>query len=140
MAGETPITIVGNIANDIELQYTQSGVAVANLRVASTPRVFDRNSGQYVDGEALFLSCNVWRDMAENVAYSCAKGMRVIVTGKLIQRSFDDREGNRRTVLEVDVDEIGPALRFATAQVVRSAPGEQQPQQQPRRSFGGFGN
>lgn len=136
MAGETPITVVGNIANDIELQYTQSGVAVANLRVASTPRVFDRNSGQYVDGEALFLSCNVWRDMAENVANSCAKGMRVIVTGKLIQRSFDDREGNRRTVLEVDVDEIGPALRFATAQVARSAPADQQ----PRRSFGGFGN
>lgn len=132
MAGDTPITIIGNLTDDPELQFTQSGTPVASLRVASTPRVYDRNSGQYVDGEAMFITCNVWREMAENVANSCAKGARVIVTGKLVQRSFDDREGNRRTVYEVNADEVGPSLRFASAQVNRNAPADQQ----PRRTFG----
>lgn len=115
--GDTPITVVGNLVADPELRYTPNNVAVANFRVASTPRRYDQNSSQWVDGDALFLTCNVWREAAENVSNSLSKGDRVIVTGRLRQRSFETREGERRTVMEVEVDEIGPALKYATAQV-----------------------
>ncbi|WP_130840401.1 single-stranded DNA-binding protein [Corynebacterium neomassiliense] len=118
--GDTPITVVGNLVADPELRYTPSGAAVANFRVASTPRRFDSQSNQWVDGEALFLTCNVWRQAAENVANSLTKGDRVIVTGRLRQRSFDTREGEKRTVFEVEVDEVGPSLRYATAQVAKT--------------------
>lgn len=118
--GDTPITVVGNLVADPELRYTPSGAAVANFRVASTPRRFDSQSNQWVDGEALFLTCNVWRQAAENVANSLTKGDRVIVTGRLRQRSFDTREGEKRTVFEVEVDEVGPSLRYATSQVSKT--------------------
>ncbi|AKK12131.1 single-stranded DNA-binding protein [Corynebacterium uterequi] len=118
--GDTPITIVGNVVADPELRFTQGGAAVANFRVASTPRRFNSQTNQWEDGEALFLTCNVWRQAAENVAESLKKGMRVIVTGKLRQRSWDDRDGNKRTVFEVEVDEVGPSLKFASAQVNRN--------------------
>lgn len=118
--GDTPITVVGNIVADPELRYTPNGAAVANFRVASTPRRYDQQAGQYVDGEALFLTCNVWRAAAENVANTLTKGDRVIVTGRLRQRSYDDKNGERRTVFEVEVDEVGPSLRFATAQIAKS--------------------
>lgn len=120
MSGDTPITLIGNVVADPELRWTSSGVPVSNFRVASTPRTFDKQQNQWVDGEALFLSCNVWREMAENVMESLSKGTRVMVSGKLKQRSYDTREGERRTVLEIEVDEVGPSLRFATAQVARS--------------------
>ncbi|MBC2682487.1 single-stranded DNA-binding protein [Corynebacterium anserum] len=120
--GETPITVVGNLVADPELRYTPSGAAVANFRVASTPRRFDPQSNQWVDGDALFLTCNVWRQAAENVANSLTKGDRVIVTGRLRQRSFESREGERRSVFEVEVDEVGPALKYATAQIQKTAP------------------
>ncbi|MDK9627551.1 single-stranded DNA-binding protein [Propionibacterium freudenreichii] len=123
MAGETQITLVGNLTADPELRFTPSGAAVANFTVASTPRTFDRQANEWRDGEALFLNCAVWRQAAENVAESLTKGMRVIVQGRLRARSYDDREGNRRTVFEVEVDEVGPALRFATAKVTRAASG-----------------
>lgn len=118
--GETPITLVGNIVADPELRYTASGAAVANFRVASTPRVYDKNSGQWTDGEGLFLTCNIWREAAENVMESLSKGMRVIVQGRLRQRSYENRDGERRTVYEVEVDEVGPSLKFASAQVTRN--------------------
>lgn len=118
--GDTPITVVGNLVADPELRYTPNGVAVANFRVASTPRQFDRQTNQWVDGEALFLTCNVWRQAAENVANTLTKGMRVIVTGNLKQRSFQTREGENRTVFEVEANEVGPSLQFATAQVSRT--------------------
>ncbi|MDO4611055.1 single-stranded DNA-binding protein [Corynebacterium sp.] len=118
--GETPITLVGNVVADPEIRYTNSGVAVANFRVASTPRVFDRNTNQWTDGEALFLTCNVWRDMASNVADTLTKGMRVIVQGKLRQRGYTTRDGENRTVYEIEVDEVGPSLKFASAQVNRN--------------------
>lgn len=118
--GDTTITVVGNVVADPELRFTPAGAAVANFRVASTPRVFNKQSNQWEDGEALFLTCNVWREAAENVAQSVIKGMRVIVTGRLKQRSFQNREGENRTVFEVDVDEVGPSLRYATAQVART--------------------
>lgn len=119
-AGDTPITIVGNACSDPDLRYTQSGAAVANLTVASTPRTFDKQSGQYVDGDALFLKCNIWRDMAEHTAESVSKGQRVIVTGRLKARNWEDKEGNKRVSYEVDVDEIGPSLKWATAQVTKA--------------------
>ncbi|MFL0580613.1 single-stranded DNA-binding protein [Dietzia sp. 179-F 9C3 NHS] len=119
--GDTPITLVGNIVADPELRFTPSGAAVANFRVASTPRRFNSQTNQWEDGEALFLTCNVWRQAAENVAESLQKGMRVIVTGRLRQRSYETREGEQRTVFEVEVDEVGPALKFATAKVTRAA-------------------
>lgn len=162
--GETSITIVGNLVDDPELRYTPSNTAVANFRIASTPRFYNRDTGQWEDGEALFLTCNAWRKMAENIRESFSKGMRVIVTGRLRQRSFDDREGNRRTVFEVEVDEVGPSLRYATAQVSRNpreggysgnrsggfGGGQQQPQggpgggasqpsQNQGQNYGGFG-
>lgn len=118
--GDTPITVVGNLVADPELRYTPSGSAVANFRVASTPRRYDSQSNQWVDGEALFLQCNVWRQAAENVANSLTKGDRVIVQGRLRQRSYDTREGEKRTVYEIEVDEVGPSLRYATSQVTKT--------------------
>ncbi|MDT7785191.1 MAG: single-strand DNA-binding protein [Pseudonocardiales bacterium] len=117
MAGETTITVVGNLTADPELRFTQSGAAVAGFTVASTPRTFDKQSGEWKDGEALFLRCNVWRQVAENVAESLTKGSRVLVSGRLRQRSFETKEGEKRTVVELEVDEIGPSLRYATAEV-----------------------
>ncbi|MGB6163748.1 MAG: single-stranded DNA-binding protein [Pseudonocardiaceae bacterium] len=117
MAGETVITVVGNLTADPELRFTASGAAVANFTVASTPRTFDRQSGEWKDGEALFLRCNIWRQAAENTAESLTRGMRVIVSGRLRQRSFETREGEKRTVMEMEVDEVGPSLRYATAKV-----------------------
>jgi single-strand DNA-binding protein len=117
VAGDTTITIVGNLTADPELRFIPSGAAVANFTVASTPRTYDRQSGEWKDGEALFLRCNVWREAAENVAESLTRGSRVIVTGRLKQRSFETREGEKRTVVEVEVEEIGPSLRYATAKV-----------------------
>jgi single-strand DNA-binding protein len=133
MAGETVITLVGNLVDDPELRFTPSGAAVAKFRIASTPRTYDRQSGEWKDGESLFLSCNVWRQAAENVAESLTRGMRVIVQGRLRQRSYETREGEKRTVFEVEVDEVGPSLRSATAKVnktTRSGAG----------SGGGFGS
>ncbi len=117
MAGDTTITVVGNLTADPELRFTPSGAAVANFTVASTPRIYDRQTGEWKDGEALFLRCNIWREAAENVTESLTRGARVIVTGRLKQRSFETREGEKRTVVEVEVDEIGPSLRYATAKV-----------------------
>jgi single-strand DNA-binding protein len=117
MAGDTVITVIGNLTADPELRFTSSGAAVANFTVASTPRTFDRASGEWKDGEALFLRCNIWRQAAENVAESLTRGSRVIVSGRLKQRSFETREGEKRTVVELEVDEIGPSLRYATAKV-----------------------
>jgi single-strand DNA-binding protein len=117
MAGDTTVTVIGNLTADPELRFTPSGAAVASFTVASTPRTFDRQSGEWKDGEALFLRCNIWRQAAENVAESLTRGARVIVNGRLKQRSFETREGEKRTVVELDVDEIGPSLRYATAKV-----------------------
>ena len=124
MAGETVITVIGNLTADPELRFTPSGAAVANFTVASTPRTFDRQSQEWKDGEALFLRCNVWRQAAENVAESLTRGSRVIVSGRLKQRSFDTKEGEKRTVIELEVDEIGPSLRYATAKVTKASRGE----------------
>ena len=121
MAGETTITVVGNLTDDPELRFTPSGAAVAKFRVASTPRTMDRQSGEWKDGEPLFLQCNVWRDAAEHVAESLQRGARVIVQGRLRQRSYETREGEKRTVYELEVDEIGPSLRYATAKVQKMA-------------------
>ena len=121
MAGETVITVVGNLTADPELRYTQNGLPVANFTIASTPRNFDRAANEWKDGDALFLRASVWREFAEHVAGSLTKGMRVIAQGRLRQRSYQDREGNQRTAIELEVDEIGPSLRYATAQVTRAA-------------------
>ena len=123
MAGDTTITVVGNLTADPELRFTPSGAAVANFTVASTPRIYDRQSGEWKDGEALFLRCNIWREAAENVAESLTRGSRVIVSGRLKQRSFETREGEKRTVIELEVDEIGPSLRYATAKVTKASRG-----------------
>ena len=128
MAGDTVITVVGNLVADPELRFTPSGAAVANFRIASTPRRFNSQTSQWEDGEALFLTCNIWRQAAENVAESLQRGMRVVVQGRLKQRSFETREGEKRTVYELEVDEVGPSLRYATAQVTRTP-----------REGGGFG-
>ncbi len=132
--GDTPITIAGNLVADPELRFTPSGAAVANFRIASTPRTFNKDTNQWEDGDALFLTCNIWRQAAENVAESLSKGMRVIVTGRLKQRSYQTKEGEQRTVFEVEVDEVGPSLKYATASVSRNpreggqnAPQGQQP-------------
>ncbi|MDQ1737768.1 MAG: single-strand DNA-binding protein [Pseudonocardiales bacterium] len=130
MAGETVITVVGNLTADPELRFTPSGAAVASFTVASTPRTFDRQSNEWKDGEALFLRCSIWRQAAENVAESLTRGMRVVVQGRLQQRSFETREGEKRTVIEMQVDEVGPSLRYATAKVNRTQRGS---------SGGGFG-
>ena len=129
--GETSITVVGNLVADPELRFTPAGAAVANFRIASTPRRFNRQTSQWEDGEAMYLTCNVWRQAAENVAESLSKGMRVIVQGRLRQRSYESREGERRSIFEVEVDEVGPSLSFATAQVTRESRGGGQ---------GGYGN
>ncbi|APE17514.1 single-stranded DNA-binding protein [Mycobacterium crocinum] len=121
MAGDTTITVVGNLTADPELRFTPSGAAVANFTVASTPRMFDRQTNEWKDGEALFLRCNIWREAAENVAESLTRGSRVIVQGRLKQRSFETREGEKRTVVELEVDEIGPSLRYATAKVNKAS-------------------
>src|SRR5690348_4134914 len=117
MAGETTITVIGNLTDDPELRFTTSGAAVAKFRIASTPRTLDRASGEWKDGEPLFLACSVWRQAAENVAESLQRGSRVIVSGRLRQRSYETKEGERRTVIELEVDEVGPSLRYATAKV-----------------------
>ncbi len=130
MAGETIITIVGNLTGDPELRFTPSGAAVANFTVASTPRTFDRQSNEWKDGETLFMRCSVWRDAAENVAESLQRGTRVIVTGRLKSRSYDTKEGEKRTVIELDVDEVGPSMKYATAKVNKTSRGG---------SGGGFG-
>ncbi|MHC9046729.1 single-stranded DNA-binding protein [Microbacterium saperdae] len=121
MAGETVITVVGNLTADPELRFTQGGVPVVNLTIASTARVADREAGGYKDGDSLFLKAVAWREYAEHIAGSLSKGIRVIAQGRLRQRSFQDREGNQRTAFELEIDEIGPSLRFATAQVSRVA-------------------
>ncbi|MBB1511399.1 single-stranded DNA-binding protein [Tessaracoccus sp. MC1627] len=123
MAGETPITLIGNLTADPELRFTPNGAAVANFTVASTPRTFDRQTNEWKDGDAMFLNCSVWRQYAENVAESLQKGTRVIVSGRLKSRSYETREGEKRTVFEVDVDEVGPALRYATAKITRTQGG-----------------
>ena len=123
MAGETNITLVGNLTADPELRFTPSGAAVANFTVASTPRTFDRQTSEWKDGDAMFLNCSVWRQAAENVAESLTKGMRVVVSGRLKSRSYETREGERRTVFEVEVDEVGPSLRDASAKVTRNTGG-----------------
>ncbi|MFE0720221.1 single-stranded DNA-binding protein [Streptomyces rochei] len=152
MAGETVITVVGNLVDDPELRYTPAGAAVAKFRIASTPRTFDRQANEWKDGEALFLTCSVWRQAAEHVAESLARGLRVIVQGRLKQRSYEDREGVKRTVYELDVDEVGPSLAYATAKVTkttgssRPTNGQQQgsgwgappTQQQPAAQAGGY--
>ncbi|MFF1612260.1 single-stranded DNA-binding protein [Amycolatopsis sp. NPDC058278] len=120
MAGDTTITIIGNLTADPELRYTTSGAAVANFTVASTPRTFNRATGEWEDGEALFLRCTIWKQAAENVAESLTRGARVVVQGRLKQRSFETKEGEKRTVVELEVDEIGPSLRYATAAVTKN--------------------
>ncbi|MFF9312094.1 single-stranded DNA-binding protein [Streptomyces sp. SID8381] len=132
MAGETVITVIGNLVDDPELRFTPSGAAVAKFRVASTPRTFDRQTNEWKDGESLFLTCSVWRQAAENVAESLQRGMRVIVQGRLKQRSYEDREGVKRTVYELDVEEVGPSLRNATAKVTKTSGGA-------RGGQGGYG-
>ena len=129
MAGETTITVIGNLTGDPELRFTPSGAAVANFTVASTPRTFDRQSNEWKDGDTLFLRCSIWREAAESVAESLTKGTRVIVQGRLVQRSYETREGEKRTVYELQVDEVGPSLRYATAKVTRTQ----------RSGGGGFG-
>lgn len=116
-AGDTTLTVIGNLTADPELRFIPSGAAVANFTVASTPRIYDRQTGEFKDGDALFLRCSIWREAAENVAETLTRGMRVIVSGRLKQRSFETREGEKRTVVELEVDEIGPSLRYATAKV-----------------------
>ncbi|MBC9957840.1 single-stranded DNA-binding protein [Yimella sp. cx-51] len=123
MAGDTVITVIGNLTQDPELRFTPSGAAVANFTVASTPRQFDRQSNEWKDGETLFLRCSVWRDVAENVAESLTRGSRVIVSGRLKSRSYETKEGEKRTSMELDVDEIGPSLRYATAKVNKTQRG-----------------
>ena len=130
MSGDTIITVIGNLTADPEMRFTPSGAAVASFTVASTPRTFDRQAGEWKDGETLFMRCSIWRDAAENVAESLTKGTRVIVQGRLTQRSYTTREGENRTVVEMQVDEIGPSLRYAKAQVTRQPRGGGQ---------GGFG-
>jgi single-strand DNA-binding protein len=120
MAGETPITVIGNLTADPELRFTPSGAAVANFTVASTPRTFDKQTNEWKDGEALFLNCSVWRQAAENAAESLVRGMRVIVQGNLKARSYETREGEKRTVFEIDVQEVGPSLKYATAKVSKT--------------------
>ena len=132
MAGETVITVIGNLTSDPELRFTPSGAAVASFTIASTPRTFDKNSNEWKDGEALFLRCSIWRQAAENVAESLTRGMRVMVQGRLKQRSYETREGEKRTVIELDVEEIGPSLKYATAKVNRTQRGSS-------GSGGGFG-
>lgn len=149
MAGETVITVVGNLTADPELRYTQNGLAVANFTIASTPRTYDRQANEWKDGDALFLRASVWREFAEHVAGSLTKGMRVVAQGRLTQKAYTDKEGNQRTSIELEIDEIGPSLRYATAQVTRAASGTSTPQpvqsasapaQEPWSTPGSFGD
>lgn len=153
MAGETIITVVGNLTGDPELRFTPSGSAVANFSIASTPRTFDRNTNEWKDGETLFLRASIWREAAENVAESLTKGMRVIASGALKSRSYDTKEGEKRTVIEFEVDEIGPSLKYANAKVNRTQRsngngggngsgswGGNQPATAPASNPGGWGN
>ena len=147
MSGDTVITVIGNLTADPELRFTPAGQAVANFTVASTPRVFDKQANEWKDGDALFLRCNIWREAAENVAESLTRGARVIVSGRLKQRSYETREGEKRTVVELEVDEVGPSLRYATAKVSKSGNsgqgrgqgggGRQQQRQQNEDPWGG---
>ncbi len=139
MAGDTPITIVGNLTNDPELRFTPSGAAVASFTVASTPRFLDKSTNEWKDGDALFLRCSLWRQAAENAAESLQRGYRVIVTGRLKQRSFETKEGEKRTVIEIDVDEIGPSLKYATAKVNKTSRGGGSGSSGGGSSNGGFG-
>lgn len=134
MAGETVLTVVGNLTADPELRFTPSGAAVANFTVASTPRSFDKQSGEWRDGEALFMRCTAWRDLGENVAESLRRGMRVVAQGRLQARSYETKEGEKRTAWELQVDEVGPSLRYATAQVAKAQRGGQQYQQGPQQT------
>ena len=136
MAGDTVITIIGNLTAKPEIRYTNSGAPVASFTIASTPRTYNRQAGEWQDGETLFMRCSVWRDAAENVADSLDKGMRVIAQGRLQQRSYTDREGQQRTVVEMQVDEIGPSLWRATAQVVRRGTGQAPRGLRDRKSVG----
>ena len=134
MAGETTLTIIGNLTTDPELRFTPNGAPVANFTVASTPRQFDRQANEWRDGETLFMRCSLWRDAAENATESLEKGMRVIVEGRLVARSWDDKDtGQKRTVMEMQVDEVGPSLRYATAQVSRTQRGDNSGQQRPQQ-------
>src|SRR5664279_4061509 len=121
MAGETQITVIGNLTGDPELRFIQSGAAVVNFTVASTPRTFDRQSNEWKDGDTLFMRCSVWRDAAENVAESLQRGTRVLVSGRLRSRSYETKEGEKRTVVEMEVDEVGPSLRYATAKIAKTS-------------------
>jgi single-strand DNA-binding protein len=146
MSGDTQITITGNLVDEVELRFTPQGQPVAKFRIASTPRAYDKATGQWKDGDSLFLTCNVWRQAAENVAESLQRGMRVIVTGRLKQRSYETREGEKRTVYEIEVDEVGPSLRNATAKVTkatRTTAGQQDSKQADpwaKADTGGFGD
>lgn len=139
MSGDTPITIVGNVVAEPELRFTPAGAAVCNFRIASTPRKFNSQTNQWEEGEALFLTCNVWRQAAENVAESIHKGMRVIVNGKLRQRSYQTKEGDQRQSYEVEVDEVGPSLKYASASVTRNPRDDQPTDGAPSAQQGGFG-
>lgn len=138
MAGETTLTVVGNLTSDPEIRFTQSGAAVCSFTVASTPRTFDRQSGEWKDGDALFLRCNVWRQMAENVGESLRRGNRVLVSGRLRQRQFETKEGEKRTVVELEVDEIGPSLRYAQASVRKVDREGGAQQSRPRQQSSGY--
>jgi single-strand DNA-binding protein len=131
VAGDTTITITGNLTADPEMRFTPGGAAVANFRVASTPRTYDREAGQWKDGDTLFLSCSVWRDQAEHLVDSLTRGSRVIVTGRLRQRNYETREGDKRTVFELQVDEMGPSLLYATAKVTKAIPSASRPVEDP---------
>jgi single-strand DNA-binding protein len=139
MAGETTITVVGNLTADPELRFTPSGPAVVGFTVAATPRTFDKSTNEWKDGEALFMRCSLWRQAAENTAESLTKGMRVIVTGRLKQRSYETREGEKRTVVELEVEEIGPSLRYATAKVTKATRSSGAPNTNGGGAAGGSG-
>jgi single-strand DNA-binding protein len=134
MAGETVIVVVGNVTSDPELRYTQNGLPVANFTIASTPRTFDKNKNDWVDGEALFLRCSAWRELGEHIAGSITKGTRVIAQGRLVQRSYETKEGEKRTSMELEVDEIGPSLKYATANVVKATSNRNQQQNRQQAS------
>ncbi|MFZ3547724.1 single-stranded DNA-binding protein [Streptomyces sp. 4.24] len=139
MSGETLVTVIGNLVDEPELKFTPGGAAVARFRIASTPRTFDRQTNEWKDGESLFLTCSVWRQAAENVAGSLARGMRVIVHGRLRQRTYDDREGVKRTVFELDVEEVGPSLKNATATVTKTGSTNNAPQARQQPQNHGYG-
>lgn len=141
MSGEPTLTLIGNVVDDPDLRYTPSGVAVANFRVASTPRTYDKQAGEWVDGEALFLTCVAWRDMAENIAETVTKGMRVVVAGRLRAESYTTKDGDNRTVHKIDVDEVGPSLRYATAKVTKTSKGSKpRASNMPADPWAGQGN